>query len=40
MVGAKVTVVLSVLRELADDSYETNTAAEGVDPLKEKDALA
>ena len=40
MDGVKVTVVLSVLRELAEDSYDTNTAVEGVDPLKEKDALA
>ena len=40
MDGVKVTVVLSVLRELAEDSYGTNTAPDGVEPEKEKDALA
>ena len=38
--GVKVILVLSVFRELAEDSYDTNTAVEGVDPVKVKDALA
>ena len=40
MVGVKVMLVLSVLREFWLDSYGTNTAPDGVEPEKEKDALA
>ena len=40
MVGVKVMLVLSVAKLDVPDSYGMNTAVDGVDPLKEKDALA
>ena len=38
--GVKVMLVLSVDKEFVPDSYGMNTAVDGVEPLKEKDALA